>query len=253
MKKLFSVILILSLVFSSTRLATARVYSASTVTKMIYGQINKRNKKFSYTVSKKSDISLTKIQNYYVSKDSYLMCLVSKLQCIGYKTPRGRKYRFTLKYNESTKETQSVQKYAKKVVKRFRDFSTPYKLQAIHDFVVNSLEYDEKCINDAGYKAIKKKRAVCNGYTALFYQLCTAARVPCYCVSGFAKNDGLIEHIWNVVKINNKYYYVDTTWDDCNDIQYAYFLKGRETFNKDHFVVLNTALAKRVCSSDYEV
>ena len=51
-------------------------------------------------------------------------------------------------------------------------------------------------------------------------------------------------HAWNCVEINGIWYEIDTTWDDpiivggsgrvSNDIKYRYFLKGTDTFEKDH-------------------
>lgn len=53
------------------------------------------------------------------------------------------------------------------------------------------------------------------------------------------------KHAWNAVKIGEKWYLLDATWDDPvivgrgivpQSTYYKYFLKGTNTFDKDHFL-----------------
>lgn len=43
-------------------------------------------------------------------------------------------------------------------------------------------------------------------------------------------------HAWNYVKVNGSWYAVDTTWDDVENRQSEYFLRGKERMDKDHTV-----------------
>ncbi len=61
--------------------------------------------------------------------------------------------------------------------------------------------------------------AVCEGYALAFEHLMHQAGRPCSYVSGDARHEWLNEtddrgHAWNVVKIDNRWYEVDTTWND---------------------------------------
>ena len=65
-------------------------------------------------------------------------------------------------------------------------------------------------------------------YGLLFQRLCDYFKVPCRIVIGdvmTSKRDA--QHMWNMVKLNNKWYHVDITWDDTNDKKsYKYSLKS---------------------------
>ena len=69
--------------------------------------------------------------------------------------------------------------------------------------------------------------------------------IPCVLVIGKGTNSkGETEnHAWNYVSLNGVWYAIDTTWDDpvvegggksSQRSKYKYFLKGSNTFNKDH-------------------
>ena len=63
---------------------------------------------------------------------------------------------------------------------------------------------------------------------------------------GYDDNGNTEAHAWNYVQMDDeKWYAVDPTWDDpiyvgsangilTNSKKYAYFLKGSDTFNKNH-------------------
>lgn len=82
---------------------------------------------------------------------------------------------------------------------------------------------------------------VCAGYAKGFKVLCDSYGIPCILVSGIAgQGSSKLNHIWNYVKLNNKWYAVDCTWDDGNIISYTYFLvgeldnDGKVTFAQSH-------------------
>ena len=123
------------------------------------------------------------------------------------------------------------------------------KVLKAHDWLVDNVEYDTT-LNDSYiynlYGALVSRKAVCEGYAEAFKYLMDYAGVPCILVVGSATNsNGDTEnHEWNYVKINEKWYAVDCTWDDpiitgngkiTNNIKYKYFLKGADTINKNHY------------------
>ena len=124
------------------------------------------------------------------------------------------------------------------------------KMKYIHDYLVDTIEYDqtfaEKNIYNI-YGALVSKTCVCEGYAKALQYLLNEAELENIIITGTATNsDGKTEnHAWNYVNINEKWYAIDTTWDDpiivgggklTNTIRYRYFLKGSSTMNKNHFI-----------------
>ena len=86
---------------------------------------------------------------------------------------------------------------------------------------------------------------MCEGYAKAFQYLMNEIGIDNVIVIGTATNsNGQTEnHAWNYVKLNEKWYAVDTTWDDPILIgegtlpeksRYQYFLKGSATMNQNH-------------------
>jgi transglutaminase/protease-like cytokinesis protein 3 len=82
----------------------------------------------------------------------------------------------------------------------------------------------EKANYDYATAVLIKKKAVCEGYAALFYELCKLAGVDCKVVQGYAsmnieninakrnQNKLTPNHVWNIVKLGTSWYYLDATW-----------------------------------------
>ena len=109
------------------------------------------------------------------------------------------------------------------------------KVKAIYDYICANISYDYKNLNDpaytlkhTAYAALVDKTAVCQGYASLFYRLSLEAGVDARVISGEAGE----AHAWNIVKLGEKYYNLDSTWDAGNDT-YSYFLKNMNDFS-DH-------------------
>ena len=124
------------------------------------------------------------------------------------------------------------------------------KIMKIHDYLVDTIEYDStyQAIGSYGiYGALIGKTCVCEGYAKSLKYLANAAGIKCEIMQGTATNSsGKTEsHAWNCVKINGIWYEIDPTWDDpiivgsgykTNVFKYKYFLKGSNTFEKDHIL-----------------
>ena len=121
-------------------------------------------------------------------------------------------------------------------------------IKIIHDYLINTLEYDQNYTSRSTYTiygALIENKCVCDGYARAFKYLANAAGIECELIQGTATNSsGKTEnHAWNAVKLNGKWYYIDVTWDDpvilgrgigLNKYYYQYFLKGTKTFEENH-------------------
>lgn len=141
-----------------------------------------------------------------------------------------------------------VDKNVNVIIENIKDYDTYTKVKYVHNWIIENIEYDTTLSKNNIrniYGAVKNKEVVCEGYAKLFKYILDKLEIPCVLISGEAKNStGKTEsHAWNYVKLNNKWYAVDVTWDDPiiqgNGIlrdseKYKYFLKGSDEFMKDH-------------------
>ncbi len=102
------------------------------------------------------------------------------------------------------------------------------KVRLIHDYICDNVDYDFDYKKYTAYEALMTGEAVCQGYANLFYYMCYEAGVSSNIISGIG-NGG--DHAWNIVKIGDEYYNIDTTWDGQEQqTYYNYFLKNESDF-----------------------
>jgi len=119
------------------------------------------------------------------------------------------------------------------------------KIKAIYNYICDHVDYDYDNLEDANnfikytaYAALCDGKAVCQGYAVLFYRMCIDAGLSARVISGIG-NGG--RHAWNIVKVNEKYYNVDCTWD------------GQDAQTTQNWFLLNeTDFANHTRDSEYE-
>lgn len=119
-------------------------------------------------------------------------------------------------------------------------------LKAIHDFILSKSYYDYQALNDiygndkkydyayTAWGTLVKGRSVCQGYALAFYRI---AKDLGYKVR-FVYSDPYVGcHSWNIIELNGKYYYVDTTWDDdeYEEDKYRYFLVDYDSIRENDY------------------
>lgn len=136
--------------------------------------------------------------------------------------------------NQTAKVNVSIQKLAKKIEKKRKGVYGRVKLA--HDMVIDMVTYDSrKNFSSSAYGGLYKGRTVCNGYALITYKLLNEMGIPCKFVTGYTKDKESL-HAWNMVKIKNKWYNLDVTFDDGDDGKHYrdYFLKTDKSIKKDH-------------------
>ena len=115
-------------------------------------------------------------------------------------------------------------------------------IKNIHDYLVSNISYVTDCehIHDM-FGSLINGKSVCDGYSLAFKYLLNEAGFNCIVVEGKGLEDnGLVDHGWNYIELNGKWYLVDVTWDDTvyadseNDLAYDYFLLSDEMMSLDH-------------------
>lgn len=142
---------------------------------------------------------------------------------------------------ESNSSAYKVYNNARNVLLNILDdsMSEYQKVLAIHDWITFRGTYNTVDINN-GYnqyidgllKEEDYNLTVCNGYALTFSTLCAMAGIEAKYVTGYA-GEG---HAWNEVKVDGKWYCVDTTWDKTTSANYQfenhkYFLISWQTLS----------------------
>lgn len=115
-----------------------------------------------------------------------------------------------------------------------------------HDSIIKNVEFVE---HDRFYSlnahsiigVFIEKRAVCEGISKAFKLLCDLAAIKCMIAYGKTnqgfniKNDS--QHAWNIIKINNKSYHIDISWDNI-------YINGKKYPNYKYFNVTSNYIRK---------
>ena len=144
---------------------------------------------------------------------------------------------YTVSYLSDAAQEEKVAQIEKEVFQTLKisGKSDYQKVKAIYDYICSNVSYDYTNLNDdtyiqkyTAYAALIDKTAVCQGYASLLYRMVLDAGVDARVISGDAGGP----HAWNIVRLKDKYYNLDSTWDAGRE-NYSYFLKSMKAFS-DH-------------------
>ncbi|MDO5095192.1 MAG: transglutaminase domain-containing protein [Peptostreptococcaceae bacterium] len=154
-----------------------------------------------------------------------------------------------IRYVMSLEEDLDVEKFVDTWIAQniHQQMSDEEKVRKIHDHIVSTYYYqlgdDSGMIDDTSAHApaslIKNKCGVCQGYAALFQKMLTEVGIENRFIVGSVGKSGSENHIWNLVKLDNAWYHVDTTWDDPSPdvpgrVMHRYYLRGDYYMSKTH-------------------
>lgn len=100
------------------------------------------------------------------------------------------------------------------------------KVRVFYVWIAHNIAYDYQAYKSGNIPeqspqaVLEQRKAVCQGYSELFYRLCKLNHIPCYVITGYSKGFGYkpgkkftqTDHAWNAVKLNGKWYLIDVTW-----------------------------------------
>ena len=119
--------------------------------------------------------------------------------------------------------------------------TSPYEaVKTVYDWMCENIEYDYVNLGNPNYKlqysayaALINRTSVCQGYAVLLYRLLLELGIDCRVIVGTSQGGN---HAWNIVKLGNKYYNLDATWDSSwaqAGLEYEHFLRCNDNF-PDH-------------------
>lgn len=129
------------------------------------------------------------------------------------------------------------------------------KARVIYTWMANNIAYDLEMLDNLyladvrPITALSRRQTICSGYSNLYQALAEAMGLDAVVIEGTATGtdyivgEGTINHAWNGVKIDGKWYLLDVTWGAgfVNDNQFHYkfnpyyFATPPEQFIFDHF------------------
>ena len=160
---------------------------------------------------------------------------------------------FTKDQKDIEYDQHDVKKLAEELTK---DCADDYeKVFAIYTYMTSEMYYDLDQLdydNDVGYQddvltLLRRKIAICEGFSNMFVGLCRCCGIPATEVYGSGydydvmwlyidvENTTDSNHAWNVVYIDGRWHTLDITWDNPNTYHNGEFEKGDPT--KDFFLL----------------
>ena len=123
-----------------------------------------------------------------------------------------------IRHNIGDKELEMAHKVDKIASNLFTDgMSDEEKIKAVSMYIMDNYEYDELFTDVSNMSPLEtmlyKKRAVCAGYAYFATVLLRKGNVDAYQVMNN-------KHMWNLIKEDDKYYYLDTTFVDGNNFDF---------------------------------
>ncbi len=146
------------------------------------------------------------------------------------------------------------------------------KILSIYDYACDSITYDYARKNNAhtelyygeefdpliwtqhtAYGAFVEHAAVCEGYALLFYRLALEHGIDARVIEGDAGEEGDKEaHAWNIVNIDDTYYFMDATWDATHgEHDFGFCMAGSNNF-EFHDLTDPTLKDYEVSTEDYK-
>lgn len=131
------------------------------------------------------------------------------------------------------------------------------KIKYVYEFLGKNVLYDSESENNQNIQSVfLNQSTVCMGFAKATQYLLVRNGIFCTLVTGKVMPENM-EHAWNLVKIGENYYYVDTTWsssgfvpeeDSIQDFSYTYLCCTAQTLERSHVPDDNLTLPE--CKDD---
>lgn len=149
---------------------------------------------------------------------------------------------YLFKKNQILEHQKAMDARVRKLVRQAQGMTEKEKELFVHDFICKNVTYDKlkKAYSHEILGPLGQGVGVCEGIAKTVKILCDALGI--WCVVALCDNNpekGIkYRHMWNVVRIDGKYYHLDATFDNSlskhGEIRYDYFNLGDRQVFKDH-------------------
>ena len=213
---------------------------------VILEQMSNYNPDFSIKYTGSLD-NIEEVLKNMVDKDIYLKSNISEVywDLSGTKTVSyiNVKVTYILTAEERIKADRIIDGILADIIKPY--MNNHEKAKAVHDYIVLNGKYDENKIYYSDYDLLTEGTSVCNGYALLTYNMLNKLNIPVKLISGISAGEA---HIWNMVKLGDYWFHLDTTWNDplpdIGTVSYSYYMLTEKKITKDHTIDENIELPK---------
>ena len=166
---------------------------------------------------------------------------------------------YTLSYYDDAQQESEVDEKVSEIIESLEleektDFE---KIAAIHDYICDNVECasseEEGDLLHTAYGALIDGRAVCQGYSVSLYRLLLEAGIDNRIIFGEGRSmDGEAgAHTWNIIELNDEYYYIDATWDDVGYNHLYFMVPSGAGFEDSH--IADESYGEDFFSEEYPV
>ncbi len=149
---------------------------------------------------------------------------------------------YIISVQEQAQKQEIIENYTAALMASLDNTSDYTKLKSIYDYIVANTQYNILSTDLSNIcSVIEYHQAVCDGYAKATKYFCNLIGIECIVVPGYIRSSGTA-HLWNCVKLDNEWYYVDPTWGDedfenlqkAPEIRYDYLCVSQEQINGTH-------------------
>lgn len=168
---------------------------------------------------------------------------------------------YTMDKKEIKAAQDRINAYTEKCIRGYNEGLNEYKMvKYVYEYLIKNNEYDITARNNQNIlSVVDGGHTVCQGYAKMTQYLLNQMGVFCTLCEGVVK--GSESHVWNIVKIDNSYYHVDTTWGDASynlvedanpgleipEVNYDYLCVDDDEIKETH--VIKESIVLPVCDS----
>ena len=153
---------------------------------------------------------------------------------------------FRPNYTKTVEEIPEIQaridQYAKDILKTADRSSTFGAVRSIYDYVITHTQYNVTASELSNLcSVVINGEAVCDGYSKAIMYFCNLYGIDCIVVPGYIRSTGT-SHLWNAVKIDGMWYFLDATWGDEDfendqrtpEVRYDYLCVSEDQLSGTH-------------------
>ncbi|MCM1214771.1 MAG: hypothetical protein NC331_17535 [Lachnospiraceae bacterium] len=123
---------------------------------------------------------------------------------------------YSMDYDTAVERRAEIEAAADEILARIPEDASDYeKVKAVYETLIRDTEYQLDAPDDQNiYSVFVNHASVCQGYAKALQYLLERLGIECTLVQGTVDTGEM--HAWNLVQLEDGYYYVDATWGDAS-------------------------------------